>query len=53
MVHLTVGIAKFFGYLIGALFQAGAVVIGLAAAVVLLLAGVGLGIRRLIARRRL
>ncbi|MEO6091530.1 MAG: hypothetical protein ABIT04_03230 [Novosphingobium sp.] len=53
MVHLTVRIAKFFGYLLGALFETGAMVIGLGGAGFLLVAGLGLGLRRLIARRRL
>lgn len=52
MVHLTVGIGKFFGYLLSAVFEAGAVVIGLGAAAALAVAGVGLGLRSLIARRR-
>jgi hypothetical protein len=52
VISLTVGIGKFFGSLLGALFETGMVVIGLLGAAALAIAGVGMGLRRLIGRRR-
>ena len=52
MVHITLAIGQFFTFLLGAIFSAAFSAIASVALVAAMLAGVGIGVRAIVLRRR-